>query len=184
MFYSLLKDRAWKNQVKRLLEETFPDYHGRKIQIEFVEEEGMKVVQTRYEVFERPAYEYHNSKDVYQCLKDRFDPIQERFYLMPIVGQEFDIEELFAGGTNSTTIDPKIIFHRLITKYPNTSSFFIAHNHPQGNLFPSGADKDITKLIMLVCKTMGYHLVDHLIFDNKGFYSFFDERELYDEALL
>jgi len=138
----------------------------------------MKVVQLRYEVSERPGFEYQSPSDVFDAIKTRFDPIQERFYILPTVGQEFEIEELFAGGLSQATVDLKIIFHKLLIKYPNSSTFLIAHNHPSGGLEPSNEDKELTTSIASVSKTLGYRLLDHLIFDDRHFYSFKDHQLL------
>ena len=138
----------------------------------------MNIVKVQYQVTEQQGHEFYKPQDVYDVLKEHFNPLQEEFYLLPVVGQEFCIERLFIGGLTSSLTDCKTIFHLLLTKYPNASAFIIAHNHPSGNCDPSGADKEITEQIKEASKLMGYSMMDHLIFSNKGFYSFNDKGEL------
>ena len=138
----------------------------------------MNIIDIKYEVNEREGYPFRNAGDVYQVLKEQFNPIQEEFYLLPTVGQQFTIERLFVGALDASTIDPKTIFHKLLVKYPNCGSFLIAHNHPSGLTDPSGNDEDITGGIQKAAKVLGYHLLDHIIFSNQGYYSFADEGKL------
>lgn len=138
----------------------------------------MNIVKVQYQVTEQQGYEFYKPQDVYDVLKEHFNPLQEEFYLLPVVGQEFCIERLFVGGLTASSTDLKTIFHLLLTKYPNAPSFIIAHNHPSGLCDPSGADKEITKRIKEVSELIGYSMMDHLIFSNQGFYSFNNEGEL------
>lgn len=138
----------------------------------------MNIVNIQYSVAEQQGYKVYKAEDVYDVLKAHFNPIQEELYLLPVVGQECCIERLFVGGLTQSSTDPKTIFHLLLTKYPNASGFIIAHNHPSGDCDPSGADKELTKQLKSASEFMGYRMLDHLIFSNRGFYSFHDEGDL------
>jgi len=107
----------------------------------------MNIVNIQYQVAEQQGYKVYKPQDVYDVLKEHFNPLQEEFYLLPVVGQEFCIERLFVGGLTQASTDLKTMFHLLLTKYPNAPSFIIAHNHPSGDCEPSYADKEITKQI-------------------------------------
>jgi len=138
----------------------------------------VNIVKADYRVEEAQGFVVYKADDVYNVLKARFNPIQEELYLLPVVGQECCIERLFVGGLAQSTTDPKTIFHLLLTKYPNASAFMIAHNHPSGNCDPSDTDKKMTEELNQASKLLGYALLDHLIFSNFGYYSFFDKGEL------
>jgi len=49
------------------------------------------------------------------------------------------------------------------------------HNHPSGNLKPSGADLDITKKIIEAGKFMDISVLDHLIIGHNKYLSLRDE---------
>lgn len=138
----------------------------------------MNIVEIKYQVREAEGHTFHSSKDVYEGLKGCFNPIQEEFYLLPSVGQQFTIERLFVGALDASTVDPKTIFHKLLVKYPNCKHFLIAHNHPSGVTEPSGSDKVITEGINKAADLLGFHLYDHIIFSNQGYYSFADSGNL------
>jgi len=138
----------------------------------------MNVVKVTYKVSEKPGHRVISSHDAYELLKPLFNPLQEEFYLLPVVGQETIPEKLFVGGLGAANVDMKLIFHKLLTNYPNCGSFVIAHNHPSGQLEPSQEDRLLTKNTKEVAKLFGYHLLDHIIFANTGYHSFADEAEL------
>ena len=138
----------------------------------------MNVVKISYKVAEKKGYAFHNCYDVYQVLKKRFNPLQEEFYLLPTIGQQFAVEKMFVGALDASNCDPKLLFHKLLTKYPNCGCFLIAHNHPSGNTEPSGPDIDITERLRKASDLLGYQLLDHIIFSNQGYYSFKDKGRL------
>ncbi|MBU2915956.1 JAB domain-containing protein [Reichenbachiella agariperforans] len=77
------------------------------------------------------------------------------------------------GGVSGTMADPKLVFqHALLC---NASQFIIAHNHPSGNLEPSGHDLSLTQKLKLAGKLMDLPMIDHLILTTEGYKSFADE---------
>ena len=54
-------------------------------------------------------------------------------------------------------------------------SVVAAHNHSAGSLDPSPADIDITKQIKQAGEIVGIELLDHIIFNRSGYYSFLEE---------
>ena len=48
----------------------------------------------------------------------------------------------------------------------------VIHTHPNGDVTPSGADFATTDRIYSVCTVMGVELVDHIILNEKTFFSF------------
>ena len=58
------------------------------------------------------------------------------------------------------------------------SSIIVAHNHPSGGLLPSKDDIEITKQLKSAGETLGIRLLDHIIFNHKGYYSFLEHGEV------
>jgi DNA repair protein RadC len=77
------------------------------------------------------------------------------------------------GGLSGTVIDVRIILKTALEKL--ACSIILCHNHPSGNLFPSEADKEITKKIKEAGKHMDLPVLDHLIIGNDSYFSFADE---------
>jgi len=55
------------------------------------------------------------------------------------------------------------------------SAIIIAHNHPSGEFKPSKEDIQVTGKLKSAGKTLGIKLLDHIIFNHKGYYSFLEK---------
>ena len=58
------------------------------------------------------------------------------------------------------------------------TELIIAHNHPNGIVEPSKADKQNTLKLASVCDGVGIKLVDHIIVTSKEYFSFNKNRLL------
>jgi len=83
------------------------------------------------------------------------------------------LEKLTQGGINHSVVDVRILFKIALEKY--ATGIIIAHNHPSGNLTPSGEDIAITKKISQAGELLDVSLLDHLIVTQGGYISFNDE---------
>ncbi|UGU14233.1 JAB domain-containing protein [Sinomicrobium kalidii] len=80
------------------------------------------------------------------------------------------------GGTTGTVVDPKIVFQ--VALKANANQIVLCHNHPSGQLLPSGADIQITKRIIRAGKVLGIAVLDHLIVSAHGIYSMHSENDV------
>ena len=80
------------------------------------------------------------------------------------------------GGVSGTVIDTKLIMKSAIENL--ASSIILCHNHPSGNLNPSGSDIDITNKIKTAADCLDMKLLDHIIVTDHSYYSFLDEGKL------
>ena len=81
-------------------------------------------------------------------------------------------EILFEG-----TLTQAVIFPREIVKYAllkNAAAIICGHNHPSGEIKPSGDDQAITRKIKQACELVDIQLLDHVIIGGDGFFSFAD----------
>jgi len=58
------------------------------------------------------------------------------------------------------------------------SAVIVAHNHPAGGVEPSAADVEATKQLKAAGAVMGIALLDHIIFNRSGYYSFLEAGRL------
>ncbi len=58
------------------------------------------------------------------------------------------------------------------------SAVIVAHNHPAGGTSPSREDREVTQQLKSAGETLGIRLLDHIIFDRKGYYSFLEKGEI------
>jgi DNA repair protein RadC len=93
---------------------------------------------------------------------------------------------LFLNGRNALitseivfegTLTQAVVFPREIIKISllrNAAAIICGHNHPSGEVRPSGDDQQITRKIKQVCEAVGIQMLDHLIIAAGEFFSFAD----------
>jgi len=77
------------------------------------------------------------------------------------------------GGIAGTLVDVKIVAKYAVDSL--ASAVILAHNHPSGNLNPSGADIELTKKIKSALCLLDITVLDHIILTKDSYYSFADE---------
>ncbi len=100
------------------------------------------------------------------------DRKQEHFICLSLNGANEVITSrvVSVGLVNKTQVHPREVFADPITD--RASSIIVAHNHPAGTLTPSKEDIEITRQLKSAGETLGIKLLDHIIFNHKGFFSF------------
>ena len=82
-------------------------------------------------------------------------------------------EILSSGGLTGTVADIRIMLKNALLNGAN--QLIVAHNHPSGNLQPSGADKELTRKLKESAALMDIRLLDHLIIGSGKYLSLADE---------
>jgi DNA repair protein RadC len=77
------------------------------------------------------------------------------------------------GTVSESLVHPREIFREAIRE--SGSRIIIAHNHPAGDLTPSGDDLRTTRRIQAAGDLMGIPLMDHLILTETGYRSLREE---------
>lgn len=70
------------------------------------------------------------------------------------------------GVRTHVNVDPAELFARLLALRPK--AFFLAHNHPSGNLTPSAEDYHLTRNVDELARALGLKLVGHWIVSPRG----------------
>ena len=106
------------------------------------------------------------------------DKKQECFYVVYLDNQKIVIEEklLFMGTINKSLIHPQNIFKEAYLL--DASSIICVHNHPSGNVIPSGEDIKVTKQLIEIGNLFGIKLIDHIIIGKNKYYSFFESGDM------
>ncbi|MBI5846620.1 MAG: DNA repair protein RadC [Nitrospirae bacterium] len=115
--------------------------------------------------------------DVLPLIQHYADRKQEHFICISINGANEVIKSriVSVGLVNKTQVHPREVFADPITD--RASAIIVAHNHPAGSLEPSAEDKEITEQLKAAGETLGIRLLDHIIFNQKGYYSFLEKGE-------
>ena len=82
------------------------------------------------------------------------------------------------GSVNEITVEPRKIVEEAL-KFPKTKQVILAHNHPSGNIVPSGADMDTTRLITRALNALDIRVKDHLVVAGHQYYSFLENELLF-----
>ncbi len=80
-----------------------------------------------------------------------------------------DVELLNRGSVNATEVSIRRLVG-LALRY-NAAGVVLAHNHPTGSSIPSPDDVRITNYLLKSLRALNIQLLDHLIFDQRGYSS-------------
>jgi DNA repair protein RadC len=117
-----------------------------------------------------------SSTDIYELMKpELYDEIVEHFYLVLLTRSNYVIKKhlVSQGGTSGTVVDPKIVFKTALEHL--AQSVILVHNHPSGNLSPSDQDRKLTDRLVKIGRDLDLPVLDHVIFSDRGYFSFADE---------
>jgi DNA repair protein RadC len=116
--------------------------------------------------------------DVLPLIRHYGDRKQEHFLCISINGanEVMNIRVITIGLINKSQVHPREVFADVIAE--RASAIIIAHNHPVGDLQPSNEDINITRKLKEAANLLGINLLDHIIFNSKGYYSFVENDEL------
>jgi len=103
---------------------------------------------------------------------------QEELYVVAIDAKNrvLDTKLIARGSVNEADVNMNIITKFLLSE--NASSFVMGHNHPDGNCYPSIADDNLTRAIVINTEINGIRLLDHIIFGSDDTYSYYHAGKL------
>jgi DNA repair protein RadC len=103
---------------------------------------------------------------------------QEHFLCLSLNGAHeiMAIRVVTIGLVDKTHVHPREVFADPITD--RASAIIAAHNHPSGCLSPSREDREVTTQLRDAGELLGIKLLDHIIFNHRGYYSFLEEGAL------
>lgn len=113
--------------------------------------------------------------DVLPLIQHYGDRKQEHFISISVNGanEVMNVRVITIGLVNKSQVHPREVFADLIAE--RASAVIIAHNHPSGDLNPSKEDIAVTKRLKESSTLLGINLLDHIIFNSKGYYSFVEK---------
>lgn len=77
------------------------------------------------------------------------------------------------GTLNQSCVHPREIFKEAYKL--SASSIICMHNHPSGDITPSTDDIILTKSLIEIGRLQQIPVVDHIIFGNNNYFSFYEE---------
>jgi DNA repair protein RadC len=112
--------------------------------------------------------------DILPLIRHYADRKQEHFISASINGanEVMNIRVISIGLVDRTSVHPREVFADVLSD--RASGVIVAHNHPAGFLEPSVWDIEITKQLKAAGEVVGVALLDHIIFNRTGYYSFLE----------
>lgn len=110
--------------------------------------------------------------DVLPLIQHYADRKQEHFIVVSLNGahEVMSTRVVTIGLVDQSHVHPREVFSDPIVE--RASAVVLAHNHPSGQLVPSPEDLDVTHRIKVAGDILGIEVLDHVLFTQKGFYSF------------
>ncbi|MEG2511297.1 MAG: DNA repair protein RadC [Bacilli bacterium] len=118
---------------------------------------------------------FNNTNKIYEYFKSNFLLLkQEYFYavFLDTKNKLISYKLLFIGTINKSIAHPREIFKEAVKL--SATYVIIMHNHPSGDCSPSKEDIELTNNIKLSGDMIGIKLIDHIIFGNNEYYSFYE----------
>lgn len=102
------------------------------------------------------------------------DRKQEHFLCAGINGANeiLNIRVVSIGLIDRSPVHPREVFADALAD--RASAVIVAHNHPSGGLEPSPSDIAITAQLKAAGAILGIELLDHIIFNRTGYFSFLE----------
>jgi DNA repair protein RadC len=99
---------------------------------------------------------------------------QEHFVVVTLNSANYviNVHDVTSGLVNRAPIAPREAFAKAIED--RAVSVILAHNHPEGAIEPSPSDHEVTRKVKAAGQIVGVPLLDHIIFNRKGYYSFLE----------
>lgn len=118
------------------------------------------------------------SADVLPLIRHFADRRQEHFLSITVNGanEVLNVRVVSVGLIDRSLVHPREVFADVMSD--RASGIIVAHNHPEGSLEPSGADIQVTQQIKQAGEIIGISLLDHIIFNKKGYYSMLEHHGL------
>jgi len=112
--------------------------------------------------------------DVLPLIRHYADRRQEHFLSITINGanEVLNVRVVSIGLVDRSQTHPREVFADAVSE--RASGIVVAHNHPAGSLEPSQADFEITGQLKQTGEIVGIALLDHIIFNRNGYYSFLE----------
>lgn len=120
-----------------------------------------------------------SSQAIYDLMRSEIGNLSHEEIWAIYLGRRNDVilkKRISTGSATASIFDVKSILKEALLI--DAQGLALIHNHPSGNLVPSGPDDQITRKMKEGAQIMDLRMVDHLIISASGFYSYYDSGRL------
>ena len=113
--------------------------------------------------------------DLLPHIRHYADRKQEHFLCASINGANeiLNIRVVSIGLIDRSPVHPREVFADALSD--RAAAVIVAHNHPSGGVEPSQGDIQITAQLKASGEVVGIELLDHIIFNRTGYFSFLEK---------
>lgn len=106
---------------------------------------------------------------------------KEHFIVVTLNGSHeiIQIHIVSVGTLNRSLVHPREVFTEAIQE--KAAAIILCHNHPSENCMPSKDDIETTKMLLKASRVIGIPILDHIIIDCEGYFSFMENKILFSE---
>lgn len=106
---------------------------------------------------------------------------KEHFIVVTLNGSHeiIQIHIVSVGTLNRSLVHPREVFTEAIQE--KAAAIILCHNHPSENCMPSQDDIETTKMLLKASRVIGIPILDHIIIDCEGYFSFMENKILFSE---
>lgn len=106
---------------------------------------------------------------------------KEHFIVVTLNGghEIIQIHVTSVGTLNRSLVHAREVFSEAIQE--NAAAIILCHNHPSENCRPSEDDIQTTRMLIKASSVIGIPILDHIIIDCEGYFSFMENRILFTE---
>jgi DNA repair protein RadC len=124
------------------------------------------------------AVRIRSPDDIYGILGRYAGKRQEHFIVITLnsAHEVIRARAVTKGLASKTVLHPRECFYPAIKD--NAVAVIFAHNHPSGNVGPSGQDDGVTGMLRDAGELLGIPVLDHVIIGRRGFYSYAAEKRM------
>jgi DNA repair protein RadC len=120
-----------------------------------------------------------SSEKAYKLLKGELLTENQEIFVTVQLDAQFmvlGVTEIARGARDGVAVPVPDVLRVVLVE--GAVSYFVAHNHPSGEVTPSEADKNLTKALALGSAATRVALLDHLVIGSDGYTSFAENPDL------
>jgi len=119
--------------------------------------------------------ELSSPKAVFEFMRRRVRGLdREHFWRIDLDARSrpLGVETVSIGTLSASLVHPREVFKAALIQ--GAAGIIVCHNHPSGDVTPSGEDKDATNRLRRAGELLGVPLLDHVVLAEQRFFSFKD----------
>lgn len=124
-------------------------------------------------------YYIKTSQSIYDLMRSDIGNLPHEEIWIIYLGRRNDVivkKRMTVGSATASIFDIKKIIKEALLL--DAQGLVLCHNHPSGNLQPSGPDDQITRKTKEAAQLMDIRMIDHVIVCASGYYSYHDSGRL------